>query len=145
MKIMSSIPFFETIIDKMRANEPKLKAIIAKYNPDLYIIDDFAGSPTLIHSKKPWVFLFSGNPLFVLKDDRTPPSCSGYPSNGDPSEWEEFKELGKDLFTKQSIKYNEWMREEGFPITTNNKAIIDSPYLNIYGYPEELICLQNKA
>jgi len=77
MKIMSSIPFFETIIDKMRANEPKLKAIIGKYNPDLYIIDDFAGSPTLIHSNKPWVFLFSGNPLFVLKDDRTPPSCSG--------------------------------------------------------------------
>ena len=34
--------------------------------------------------------------------------CAGYPSNGDPSEWEEFKELGKDLFTKQSIKYNEW-------------------------------------
>jgi len=64
--------------------------------------------------------------------------CAGYPSNGDPSEWEEFKELGKDLFTKQSIKYNEWMREEGFPINTNNKAITDSPYLNVYGYPEEL-------
>ncbi|CAG2104069.1 unnamed protein product [Medioppia subpectinata] len=138
MKIMQTITFFDKLVDTMRANEPQLKAIVAKHNPDLYIIDDFAGSPTLIHSTKPWVSLFSGNPLFVINDERTPPGSSGYPSNGDRKEWEKFKELSKDMFKNQSFKYNEWMKEKGFPVTTNNRAIDDSPYLNIYGYPEEL-------
>ncbi|CAG2109691.1 unnamed protein product [Medioppia subpectinata] len=139
MKIMQTITFFDKLVDTMRANEPKLKAIVAKHNPDLYIIDDFAGSPTLIHSTKPWVSLFCGNPLFVIHDDRTPPGYSGYPSNGNRKEWEKFKELSKDtMFKSQSIKYNEWMKEEGFPATTNNRVIDDSPYFNIYGYPEEL-------
>ncbi|CAG2109766.1 unnamed protein product, partial [Medioppia subpectinata] len=137
-EIMMTFPVFEMLVDRMRANEPQLKAIIVKHNPDVYIIDDFAGSPTLIHSTKPWVFLFSGNPLFVIHDDRTPPGSSGYSSNGDPNEWKEFKELFKNMFKNQSIKYNKWMKEEGFPINTENKAISDSPYLNIYGYPEEL-------
>ncbi|CAG2116713.1 unnamed protein product, partial [Medioppia subpectinata] len=128
-EIMMTFPVFEMLIDRMRANEPQLKAIVAKHNPDVYIIDDFAGSPTLIHSNKPWVFLFSGNPLFVIHDDKTPPGSSGYPSNGDPNKWQEFKELFKNIFKNQSMKYNEWMKEE---------AISDSPYLNIYGYPEEL-------
>jgi len=61
----------------VKASEPKLKAIIEKHKPDIYIIDHFIGSPTLIYSDKPWIFLFSGNPLFVLDDKRTPPGASG--------------------------------------------------------------------
>ncbi|CAG2118925.1 unnamed protein product, partial [Medioppia subpectinata] len=137
-EIMQSLPFFEILVNKMRANEPQLKAIIAKYNPDVYIIDDFAASPTLIHSTKPWVFLFSGNPLVIINDERTPPGTSGYHSNGDQKEWQIFRELSKNMFKKLSIKYNEWMKEEGYPINTENKGISDSPYLNIYGYPDEL-------
>ncbi|CAG2119249.1 unnamed protein product, partial [Medioppia subpectinata] len=138
MQIMMTLPFFEGLVDNCRAKEPQLKAIIAKHNPDLYIIDDFICSPTLIHSTKPWVFLFSGNPLFVLHDDRTPPECSGYPSNGDRQKWQEFRELSKNMFKKQSIKYNEWMKEEGFPVNNENNTLPNSPYLNIYGFPEEL-------
>ncbi|CAG2114844.1 unnamed protein product [Medioppia subpectinata] len=139
MQINMSLPFFEGKTDTMRANEPQLKAIVAKHRPDVYIIDHFIGSPTLIHSTKPWVFLFSGNPLFIINDERTPPGCSGYPTNVcDRNEWQEFWKLSKNMFKKLSVKYNEWMKEEGFPVTTNDRAIPDSPYLNIYGYPEEL-------
>ncbi|CAG2118169.1 unnamed protein product, partial [Medioppia subpectinata] len=96
---------------KMRANEPQLRAIIAKHNPDIYMTDGIMCSPTLIHSGKPWVYVFSPNPLYVINDDRTPPAFSGYPSTDS---------------------------KEGFPLVANNRAIPDSPYLNIYGYPEEL-------
>ncbi|CAG2118653.1 unnamed protein product, partial [Medioppia subpectinata] len=138
LKSMKSVPLMDVMLQKFKDNEPQLKAIVAKHNPDVYIIDDFFGSPTLIHSNKPWVLLCSGNPLFYINDERTPPPGSGYPSNGDRKEWEEFKELKNNSFKSHAIKYNKWMKEEGFPITTNNKAMPDSPYLNIYGYPKEL-------
>ena len=69
--------FLLDMIDKVKLNEPNLKAIIEKHKPDVYIIDHFVGPPSLIYSDKPWVFLFSGNPLFVLDDERTPPGGSG--------------------------------------------------------------------
>jgi len=36
------------------ANETKLKEIIAKRKPDVIIIDDFMGSPTLLYAGIPW-------------------------------------------------------------------------------------------
>ncbi|CAG2105980.1 unnamed protein product [Medioppia subpectinata] len=76
MKMMCKTPIFADLIDKMRAIEPKLKAIIAKYNPDVYIISDFAASPTIIHSNKPWIRISASQPLSGIKDDRTPPGWS---------------------------------------------------------------------
>ncbi|CAG2111290.1 unnamed protein product, partial [Medioppia subpectinata] len=138
MTLLMNWPFFQVMLDQMRANEPQLKAIIAKHNPDVYIIDDFAGSPTLIHSNKPWVLLCSSNPLCVIHDDRTPPNGSGYPTNGDRQEWVKFSQLVRDAHKTRSIMYNEWMKAEGFPLNTENKSMSDSPHLNIYGFPEEL-------
>jgi len=77
IELMSKQTFFVDMIEKVKINEPNLKAIIEKHKPDVYIIDHFIGSPTLIYSDKPWIFLFSGNPLFVLDDERTPPGASG--------------------------------------------------------------------
>ncbi|CAG2174079.1 unnamed protein product [Oppiella nova] len=138
MKIMQNSTNMNKMVDKMRANEPKLRAIVEKYNPDLYVIDDFVGSPALIHSNKPWVYVFSANPLFVIRDDRTPPGGSGYPSYGDRSEWKAFREISDKPFATSKAYYNEWMKEEGFPTIPTEGSVITSPYLNIYGYPEEL-------
>ncbi|CAG2109767.1 unnamed protein product [Medioppia subpectinata] len=132
------LPLVDVVITHGGNNSVTETFSCAKHNPDVYIIDDFIGSPALIHSTKPWVFLFSGNPLFVLRDDRTPPECSGYPSNGDRQEWQEFRELSNNMFKKQSIKYNEWMKEEGFPVNNENNTLPNSPFLNMYGFPEEL-------
>jgi hypothetical protein len=77
IELMSTKKFFVGSTERMKFNETILKAIIEKHKPDVYIIDHFVGSPTLIYSDKPWVFLFSGNPLFVLDDERTPPGASG--------------------------------------------------------------------
>jgi len=77
VEIMSKRILFSTLADEVKNSEPKLKAVIEKHKPDVYIIDHFIGSPTLIYSDKPWVFLFSGNPLYVIDDERTPPAQSG--------------------------------------------------------------------
>jgi len=76
-EIMAKTPFFAELAVKAKNNEQKLMAIVEKHKPDIHVIDNFVGSPTLIYSDKPWVYLFSGNPLFVLDDERTPPGASG--------------------------------------------------------------------
>jgi hypothetical protein len=81
IELMSTQIFSVEIVEKIKLKEPMLKAIIEKHKPDVYIIDHIVGLPTLIYSDKPWVFLFSANPLFVLDDERTPPGGSGMQSN----------------------------------------------------------------
>ncbi|CAG2121577.1 unnamed protein product, partial [Medioppia subpectinata] len=61
----------------------------------------------------------------------------GYPSN-DRQEWEKYNEVLKDGHKRRNIIYNEWMKEEGYPINTDSTSFPISPFLNIYGYPEEL-------
>ena len=77
MKIMIESNFLSTVVDRVIEKEPQMKTILDKHKPDIYIIDHFVGSAALLFSGKPWVFLFSGNPLFVIHDERTPPECSG--------------------------------------------------------------------
>jgi MGT family glycosyltransferase len=62
----------------------------------------------------------------------------GYPSNGDKNEWQKFRKVSRNLFEKPRTKYNEWLVENGFPPITQNRCIPDSPFLNLYGFPEEL-------
>ena len=62
----------------------------------------------------------------------------GYPSNGDKTQWKPFREMAKNFFTPMRKEYNEWLSELGYPEIQGNRCIPDSPYLNIYGYPEEL-------
>ncbi len=62
----------------------------------------------------------------------------GYPINGDRDQWKEFKKISDNHFLKPSIHYNKWLAENGYPEIPNKKCIPESPFLNLYGYPEEL-------
>ena len=77
MKVTIKSTFFDELVEKTIAIEPQLKQIVDRHKPDLFIVDNFFGSPTLIYSDRPWVFVGSGNPLFYIPDERTPPPCSG--------------------------------------------------------------------
>jgi len=77
MKILVKNIAKNTAVDRIIRNEPLIKSIIEKYNPDIYAIDDIIGSPSLMYSGKPWVRLVSTAPLFFFDDERTPPPCSG--------------------------------------------------------------------
>lgn len=65
------------IVESTINMEPSLRAAIDRQKPDLFIVDHFVGSPSIIYSDKPWVYLFSGNPLYVIEHEKTPPGGSG--------------------------------------------------------------------
>jgi hypothetical protein len=56
MELMSKQPYFIELIEIVMINEQRIKAIIEKHKPDLYVIDHFIGSPTLIYSDKTYIF-----------------------------------------------------------------------------------------
>jgi UDP:flavonoid glycosyltransferase YjiC (YdhE family) len=56
MELMSKQPYFIELIEIVMTNEQRVKAIIEKHKPDLYVIDHFIGSPTLIYSDKTYIF-----------------------------------------------------------------------------------------
>ncbi|CAG2117535.1 unnamed protein product, partial [Medioppia subpectinata] len=123
---------------KKRVIEPMLRAIVAKHNPDVSVVSEFSPSPTLIYSNKPWVFVYSQNPLMAMPDDNLPPGATGFAVNGDRSEWKALKEkMQQMMINNRNVKYNEFIKEQGFDQRVD-KALPDSPYLNIYGFPEEL-------
>ncbi|XP_054158199.1 NDP-glycosyltransferase YjiC-like [Oppia nitens] len=139
MKMMLNIPVLDTILEKARKSDKMYAKVVREVDPDLIILDEFLGRPALVHSGKPWVSVFSGNPLFAIDDDRTPPFASGFPADSDKNSWTEMRQLGKQLFGGQGLeKYNQWLRELGLPVNNSDQIIPRSPYLNIYGYPEEL-------
>jgi hypothetical protein len=49
IELISKQIFFIEMIEKMKLNEPKLKAIISKLKPNIYIIEYFVVSPNLIY------------------------------------------------------------------------------------------------
>ena len=77
MKKLTDLDFFSQVVESTINMEPSLKAVIDRQKPDLFIIDHFVGSPSIIYSDKPWVYLSSGNPLFVIEHEKTPPGTSG--------------------------------------------------------------------
>ena len=65
---------------------------------------------------------------------------SGLPSNGDKNsdEWKEHKKMIENMALNGNIVYNNWLKANAYPTVDNKKCIPDSPFLNIYGFPEEL-------
>ncbi|CAG2118170.1 unnamed protein product, partial [Medioppia subpectinata] len=139
LKIMQNLSIIEVFVDALRQNEPQMKAFVAKHNPDVIVIDNFVGSPALMYANRPWVGVCSMNPLFAIADDRTPPPGSGLSINGNRDEWKAYEEDSGQMFANAKNKYNKWMKEKGLPtVETNSALMLKSPYLNIYGFPEEL-------
>ncbi|XP_054153075.1 NDP-glycosyltransferase YjiC-like [Oppia nitens] len=138
LKLIQKSPLFAMMIEKAKKDNTMFAEVVDKLNPDVIIIDDFIGRPALIHSGRPWVSVFSGSPLFSIDDDKTPPFGSGFPTFGDKIDWKEFRDLRKESIAGNVIKYNEWIQELGFPIHNSDNILPISPFLNIYGYPEEL-------
>lgn len=77
LKLMSNQDFMAQMLQKKIDSEPQLQAIVDKVNPDIILVDDFFGLPSLIYSGRPWVSICSGNPLFYIRDSNLPPPGSG--------------------------------------------------------------------
>jgi UDP:flavonoid glycosyltransferase YjiC (YdhE family) len=60
------------------------------------------------------------------------------PINGDKNEWKEMREKLNGLAREGWQEYNEYIMSLGFPSLPKYRLISPSPYLNLYGYPEEI-------
>ena len=69
--------YIKTEFINMEEKNGQLEKIIARYNPDMFITDDFFEYFSTTKTDKPWVWLFNGNPLRILSDDNLPPPYSG--------------------------------------------------------------------
>lgn len=132
---------FQTTIEMT----PKLEAILKgpQTAPDVIVIDSFIISPAILQSGIPWIYLFSANPMGLYTSPKMPPFGAGFSIASDPSSWTEYKALQMALsekaYTTFQSKLNETFKlEPSLNPYTKGRFFPHSPYLNIFGYPEEL-------
>ncbi len=68
---------FSHLINEIKILDPILREIIDRVKPDVIIIDHYFYISSIVDSSIPWVLSCSMNPLWLIDDERTPPTGSG--------------------------------------------------------------------
>ncbi|NP_001310064.1 uncharacterized UDP-glucosyltransferase YjiC-like [Tetranychus urticae] len=124
--------------DFMALDKP-FEKVIEQIKPDLIIIDYVYRIPTLIKTKIPWIQLWSCNPIAVYKES-CPPEGTGFSVYSPKEEWSEYRKLYSIKYAPLREMLNEFMINSGVEPYKEHEsmALFESPYLNIYNYPEAL-------
>lgn len=122
--------------------EDKMTALIVKHRPNVIVVDNFITPPSIGESGIPWVYLHSSSALSAFAHPATPPPMSGYSTyDRDDKEWNEFFELLEKYQHEARKLVQGYRAEKGYPpyeSVTRKYHLIESPYLNLYQYPQEL-------
>ncbi|KAF7491826.1 putative UDP-glucosyltransferase YojK [Sarcoptes scabiei] len=130
--------FHQKLQNHMKETHQEISDLIAKEKPDLIIIDNFLVYPCVAFGKIPWATLISSGPLCLFNSPELPPFMSGYPTN-DRTGWKEFREkLESTSFARMRKLQDDLNQTFGYPCTKERGFIQKSPFMNIYGYPDEL-------
>jgi MGT family glycosyltransferase len=128
-------PTWQALIDGAKYVEPRLREIVDEVQPDVLVEDNVLCFPALPASGRPWVRIVSCNPL-ELKDPDLPPVFSGYPA-GDRAGWDEFRAEYERTHRATWTDFDEFVRTHGAPGLPDLEFVHESPWLNLYVYPEE--------
>ena len=128
-------PTWQALIDGAKYVEPRLREILDDVQPDVVVEDNVVAFPTLPASGRPWVRIVSCNPA-ELKDRAVPPVFSGYPA-GDRSGWDEFRAEYERTHRAMWEDFDDFVRAQGADGLPDLEFIHESPWLNLYLYPEE--------
>jgi MGT family glycosyltransferase len=128
-------PIWEELIDGAKYVNARLEEIFDDVRPDVIVQDNVVGFAAVPASGVPWVRILSCNPL-ELKDPELPPTFSGYPSE-DRSGWEEFRHRYQELHEETWQDFDAFFRDRGASGLPYLEFIHESPWLNLYVYPEE--------
>src|SRR5262249_33551128 len=128
-------PTWQALVDGARHVEPRLQEILAEVRPDVIVQDNVVGFPALPASGTPWVRIVSCNPC-ELQDPRVPPVFSGYPA-GDRSGWDEFRTEYDRAHRGLWEEFSAFCVERGAPPLPELEFVHESPWLDLYLYPEE--------
>jgi MGT family glycosyltransferase len=98
--------------------------------------DNVLSFPALMTTPTPFVRIVSCQPL-EMKGPRVPPTFSGLPL-ADDSAWESFRQEYERTHRAMWQDFDAWVRQQGAPGLPDLEFIHESPYANLYVYPEEL-------
>ncbi len=129
-------PTWQALLDGARYVEPRLREILDEVDPDVVVEDNVPCFPALPAGGRPWVRIVSCNPC-ELKDPDVPPAFSGYPS-ADRAGWDEFRAEYRRTHEALHAEFDEFVRGQGAPRLPDLEFIHESPYLNLYVYPQEV-------
>jgi MGT family glycosyltransferase len=104
--------------------------------PDVIVEDNVVSFPALAASGRRWARIVSCNPL-EIPDPALPPVFSGYPV-ADRSQWAAFAQEFRRTHGELHAAFDEFRRACGAPPLPGLEFMDTSPYLNLYGYPDEV-------
>ena len=128
-------PTWQALIDGAKYVEPRLREILDEVQPDVVVEDNVVCFPALPASGRPWVRIVSCNPC-ELKDPEVPPVFSGYPAR-ERTGWDEFRAEYERTHRDMWRDFDEFVRASGAPALPELEFIHESPWLDLYVYPEE--------
>jgi UDP:flavonoid glycosyltransferase YjiC (YdhE family) len=132
-------PTWQALIDGAKFVQPRLVEIFDELGPDVIVEDNVIGFAAVVTARAPWVRITSCNPA-EIKDPAIPPFSSGLPT-ADRTDWPAFLEEVDRTHRDMWSDFDTFMRDLGAPGLTRSAEgpdfIHESPYLNLYLYPEE--------
>jgi len=128
-------PTWQALVDGAKYVEPRLRQILDELEPDVVVEDNVVGFAALPACGRPWVRIASCNPA-ELKDPEVPPTFSGYAAAGREG-WDEFRAEYERAHRPLWEEFDAFMRDQGAPPLPELEFIHESPWLNLYLYPEE--------
>jgi MGT family glycosyltransferase len=129
-------PIWRELIDGSIYVNDRLRAILASVKPDVIVQDNVVAFPAVLTADVPWVRIVSCNPLEIA-DPALPPVLSGLPTT-EPSQWEPFRQAYAAAHADLHRDFNRFAVEQGCPPLPALQFMYESPFLNLYTYPEEL-------
>ena len=127
-------PTFRALVDGARYADERLCEIIDELQPHVIVEDNVVSFPALPASGKPWVRISSCNPA-EMKDPDVPPTFSGYPT-AEKAQWEPYRAEYRRTHADIHAAFDSFCRERGAPALPEGELIHESPWLNLYLYPE---------
>ncbi len=129
------LPIWEQLVDGAMYVEERLGEIFTEVQPDVIVQDNVVAFPAVMAAGAPWVRIVSCNPLEMPAAD-LPPVFSGLPA-GDRGEWGDFQERYSGLHAGLHRAFDDFVQTRGCPALPADQFMFDSPYLNLFVYPEE--------
>jgi MGT family glycosyltransferase len=130
------LPTWQALVDGARYVDDRLVEIFDELEPDVIVEDNVCAFPAIPASGRPWVRIVSCNPLEVT-DPELPPTFCGLPL-ADRTNWEAFRAEYVAQVGDLHAAFSEFCVERGAPLLPATDMIHESPWLNLYLYPQEL-------
>ncbi|HEX2707398.1 MAG TPA: nucleotide disphospho-sugar-binding domain-containing protein [Solirubrobacterales bacterium] len=129
-------PTFQALVDGAKYVDGHLLEIFEELRPDAIVEDNVVSFPALFASGRPWVRIASCNPA-EIKDPDVPPVFSGLPL-GDRGGWDQYWAAYREAHSVLHADFDCFCQEHGAPPLPRDDFIHESPWLNLYLYPQEI-------